>query len=75
MHTHPTPRVGGIAVFGAIVIGVIFSSASISGTHTDFVLVSSLLFFVGLAEDLGFKILMSKIHPKILKSISNALWQ
>ena len=56
MHTRETPRVGGIAVFGAIGLGAIFSSVSISSAYTDFVLFSSLLFFVGLAEDLGFKI-------------------
>jgi len=71
MHTHPTPRVGGIAVFGAIVIGVISSSASISGTHTDFVLVTSLLFFVGLAEDFGFQ--MSPRHRLLAAAVSSLL--
>ena len=54
MHTRPTPRVGGIAVFGALGLFSIFGLGPISGTYSAFVLVTSLLFFVGLAEDFGF---------------------
>jgi UDP-GlcNAc:undecaprenyl-phosphate/decaprenyl-phosphate GlcNAc-1-phosphate transferase len=54
MHTRITPRVGGIAIFGAQCLSVKFAPVSISGPYTNFVLAMSLLFFVGLAEDLGF---------------------
>ena len=54
MHTRPTPRVGGVAIFGTLGLSVIFAPVSISGPYADFVLATSLLFVVGLAEDLGF---------------------
>ena len=54
MHIRPTPRVGGIAVFGVLGLSYIFGSWLISETHSAFVLITSLLFFVGLAEDFGF---------------------
>ena len=44
MHTRPTPRVGGIAVFGALGLFSIFGLGPISGTYSAFVLVTSLLF-------------------------------
>lgn len=70
MHTRQTPRLGGIAIFGAIGLGVIFSSVSTSGDYADFFLVTSLLFFVGLAEDLGFQI--SPRH-RLLAAVSSSL--
>ncbi|WP_146160229.1 MraY family glycosyltransferase [Phaeovulum veldkampii] len=54
MHTRLTPRVGGIGIFGALGLSVIFAPVSISGPYANFVLATSLLFVVGLAEDLGF---------------------
>jgi UDP-N-acetylmuramyl pentapeptide phosphotransferase/UDP-N-acetylglucosamine-1-phosphate transferase len=54
MHSRPTPRVGGIAIFGALGLSVVFAPVPISGPYADFILATSLLFFVGLAEDLGF---------------------
>jgi UDP-N-acetylmuramyl pentapeptide phosphotransferase/UDP-N-acetylglucosamine-1-phosphate transferase len=56
MHTQHTPRIGGIAIFGALGLSVIFSPVSISGPYSKFVLATSLLFVVGLAEDLGFRV-------------------
>ncbi|UYP68519.1 glycosyltransferase [Thalassobacter stenotrophicus] len=53
MHTRRTPHVGGIAIFGTLGLSVIFAPASISGPYANFVLATSLLFVVGLAEDLG----------------------
>ena len=47
MHTRPTPRVGGIAVFGALGLFSIFGLGPISGTYSAFVLVTSLLFLSG----------------------------
>lgn len=54
MHTRLTPRVGGIAIFGALGLSVVFAPVSIYGPYANFVLATSLLFAVGLAEDLGF---------------------
>ena len=54
MHTRLTPRVGGVAIFGALGLSVILAPVSISGPYASFVLATSLLFLVGLAEDLGF---------------------
>jgi UDP-N-acetylmuramyl pentapeptide phosphotransferase/UDP-N-acetylglucosamine-1-phosphate transferase len=54
MHTRLTPRVGGVAIFGALGLSVIFAPVSISGPYAKFVLATSFLFVVGLAEDLGF---------------------
>ena len=54
MHTRLTPRVGGVAIFGALGLSVIFAPVSISGPYANFVLATSFLFVVGLAEDLGF---------------------
>ena len=54
MHTRLTPRVGGVAIFGALSMSVIFAPVSISGPYANFVIATSLLFVVGLAEDLGF---------------------
>ena len=56
MHTRLTPRVGGIAIFGALGLSVIFAPVTISGSYANFILATSLLFVVGLAEDLGFHI-------------------
>ncbi len=56
MHTRLTPRVGGIAIFAALGLSVIFAPVAISGPYANFVLATSLLFIVALAEDLGFHI-------------------
>ena len=56
MHTRLTPRIGGVAIFGALGLSVIFAPVSISGPYGNLFLATSLLFFVGLAEDLGFHI-------------------
>lgn len=54
MHTRPTPRVGGVAIFAALGLSVLFAPIEISARYADFVLAASLLFIVGLLEDLGF---------------------
>ncbi|MEJ6479726.1 MAG: glycosyltransferase [Octadecabacter sp.] len=54
MHARLTPRVGGVAIFAAFGLSAIFAPVSISGPHADFIVATSLLFIVGLAEDLGF---------------------
>ncbi|MDG1281871.1 MAG: hypothetical protein P8O10_11225, partial [Pseudorhodobacter sp.] len=54
MHTRLTPRVGGIAIFAGLGVSVILAPITISGPYANFMFATSLLFVVGLAEDLGF---------------------
>ena len=70
MHTRPTPRVGGIAVFGALGLFSIFGLVPISETYFGFALITSLLFFVGLAEDFG---LHMSPRRRMLAAISSSL--
>lgn len=53
MHSRCTPRVGGIAIFGAIALSVFFAPPSISVRYLTFLGPVSLIFVVGLLEDLG----------------------
>jgi UDP-N-acetylmuramyl pentapeptide phosphotransferase/UDP-N-acetylglucosamine-1-phosphate transferase len=52
-HTRLTPRVGGVAIFGALGLSVLLAPERIAGRYTDFVLATSILFVVALLEDLG----------------------
>lgn len=56
MHTRRTPRLGGVAIFGAVCLSVVLSPEVITAPYAKFVLAASLLFFVGLAEDLGYRV-------------------
>ena len=53
-HSRSTPRVGGIAIFGAFGASVLCAPPEISWPYLMFFLASSILFCVGLIEDLGF---------------------
>lgn len=53
-HLKPTPRVGGLAIFGAMVTGLLFLPAGAVGGHEVIILAGGLLFATGLIEDLGF---------------------
>jgi len=55
-HTRLTPRVGGIAIFGALGLSVLLAPEHIAGRYTDLVLATSILFVVALLEDLGFHV-------------------
>lgn len=54
MHKRLTPRVGGLGIFVALCVSVFFVPATITIAYGEFLLAASLLFVVGLAEDLGF---------------------
>lgn len=54
MHTRPTPRLGGVGVFLGLGFTFLFVSAPLVSPYGKFILATSLLFLVGLAEDLGF---------------------
>ncbi len=56
MHSNPTPRVGGIAVFGAAVCSAFFIPLPLTQGYVGFFLAISILFIVGLREDLGFDV-------------------
>mgnify|MGYP000016847814 CR=1 FL=1 len=55
-HTRRIPRVGGIAIFGAFGLSLLFAPERIAGRYSDFVLATSILFAIALLEDLGFHI-------------------
>ena len=55
-HTRVTPRMGGVAIFGALCLTVVLAPVVITAPSAKFILATSLLFFVGLAEDLGFRV-------------------
>lgn len=52
-HVRPTPRLGGVAIFAALLVSVPLSPPVITDRYILFILAASLLFLVGLAEDLG----------------------
>jgi UDP-N-acetylmuramyl pentapeptide phosphotransferase/UDP-N-acetylglucosamine-1-phosphate transferase len=56
MHRRPTPRVGGIAIFGALACSIFFSPIIITQGYIYFLMGAALLFFVGISEDLGFHV-------------------
>ena len=56
MHLRPTPRVGGIAIFGALACSIFFSPIIITQGYIYFLMGAALLFFVGMSEDLGFHV-------------------
>lgn len=56
MHLRQTPRVGGLAIFGALALSEIFAPLSITSQYADFIKAAGLLFAVGLLEDLGFHV-------------------
>ena len=55
-HSKPTPRVGGIAIFGSLAVSVVFAPSDISQPYLMFILATAIVFVVGLAEDLGFAV-------------------
>ena len=56
MHINPTPRVGGIAVFGALACSIFFVPIPLTQGYIGFFVAISVLFIVGLREDLGFQV-------------------
>ena len=56
MHSKLTPRVGGLAIFGALGCSVFFSPVPLTAGYLGFFIAMSVMFFVGLREDLGFHV-------------------
>lgn len=53
-HSRQTPRVGGIAIFGSMALSTLFAPSEVARSYGLFVAATSIVFIVGLAEDLGF---------------------
>ncbi len=53
MHIKLTPRLGGLAIFTALLAGLPLTPPTITDRYTLFIMSASFLFAVGLAEDLG----------------------
>ncbi|WP_233140047.1 MraY family glycosyltransferase [Marivita geojedonensis] len=56
MHETPTPRLGGVAIFSAVILSGALAPAAVSDPYRDFILATAILFLVGLLEDLGVSI-------------------
>lgn len=56
MHSRPTPRVGGLGLFAAMVLGIVLAPVDLAVPYSQFLLATSVLFLVGLCEDLGFSV-------------------
>ena len=69
-HSRATPRVAGLAVFGALVFSILFVPEPYANRYALFLSATSVLFLVGLLEDLGFE-----IQPKVrlLAAIASSL--
>lgn len=55
-HSTPTPRIGGIAIFAGFGIGLLFVDMRPNAPYPGIFLATSVLFTVGLLEDLGFSV-------------------
>lgn len=78
-HTRMTPRIGGLAIFIAIAATLPLTPEAIGRNYAIFVVCASLLFLVGLAEDLGFNVsprkrLAAAAISSILVIVSLNVW-
>lgn len=55
-HRRPTARIGGVAIFAALCLSVIFAPEGSSDTYVQFIAATGFVFLVGLSEDLGFHV-------------------
>lgn len=56
MHTRKTSRLGGVAIFMALALTVWWAPLEVSSSYSKFFVATTLLFIVGLCEDLGFHV-------------------
>lgn len=56
MHVRPTPRVGGVGVFIALIASIPFAPEHLAGSYAKYVTAASVLFLAGLSEDLGWRV-------------------
>lgn len=55
-HVNPTPRVGGVAIGGALLVSLFFAPTSMLDNYAPFVLSLTPVFLAGLADDLGYEV-------------------
>ena len=78
-HSKPTPRVGGVAIFTALVLTVFYVPETIAVSYPSFLAAAGLLFLVGLAEDLGFGIsprwrLLAAVGASLAAVVMLGIW-
>lgn len=73
-HSRPTPRVGGIAIFGAFGASVLCAPPEIQWSYLMFFLASSILFAAGLIEDLGFDVPPRRRLAATFLASMTAIW-
>lgn len=78
-HKRPTPRLGGVAIFGALIVSSMFAPAEVSSRYGFFILSASVLFLVGLVEDLcggvsPWKRLLAAAVASILVILTLEVW-
>jgi UDP-GlcNAc:undecaprenyl-phosphate GlcNAc-1-phosphate transferase len=78
-HVAPTPRLGGVAIFAALALSTLLSRAVVSEPYKIFIMATSILFFVGLVEDLTGKVpprlrLLAAFLSSLLVIIPLGLW-
>lgn len=55
-HGDPTPRIGGVAIGGALLVSLFFAPTSMLDNYVPFVLSLTPVFLAGLADDLGYRV-------------------
>jgi len=55
-HGNPTPRIGGVAIGGALVVSLFFAPTSMLDNYGPFVISLTPVFLAGLADDLGYHV-------------------
>lgn len=78
-HTRKTPRIGGVAIFGALFLSTTFAPVEITDPYFDFVFCTAILFSVGLLEDLGFSVpprrrLLAAVVASLMVIFSLGVW-
>ncbi|WP_198007007.1 MraY family glycosyltransferase [Roseobacter sp. CCS2] len=56
MHVGLTPRVGGVAIFGALAFSLFFAPEALVRQYAEFIIATAMIFVIGLREDLGFHV-------------------
>lgn len=74
MHSKPTPRVGGLAIFAAFCLSFFFAPMSIENSYGWLIMSVGILFVVGLREDLGFRVSpLNRLLAAIISSLA-VIW-
>ena len=79
IHLRPTPRVGGVAIFGAVGVSATLLQQDLWGSYSGILIGGVPLFVVGLLEDLGFgvsptKRLLAAIGSSLIVILLTGLW-